>query len=219
MKKTKKVVFFLIFVFLFLFAEETDSPLKKISDNLYQIESISINTENLEISFPVEVNMREGVIEYMLCSIHGKLHESVLKTNIVPSHLNIALLLLGLEPGQNIDYQRQDILPEGDSLYIYIKWEQENILFPIENLAKVTGKKEMMQPTHWTFLGSKFENDVYMADAQKSIISTCHDPYAIIDLPLRTAAEVYYYEVNSEELTEDRTKGVIFICKNPKEIK
>ncbi|MCF8345646.1 MAG: YdjY domain-containing protein [Bacteroidales bacterium] len=215
----KKYIIFAFFIsFLFLLAEETNSPLKKISENLYQIESITIDVEKTEISFPIEVNMREGVIEYMLCSTHGKLHESVLKTDIVPSHLNIALLLLGLEAGQNIDYQRQDRLPQGDSLYIYIKWDQNNEIIPIEKLGKVTGKKEIMQPAYWTFLGSKFENDVYMADVQKSIISTCHDPYAIIDLPLRTASEVYYYEVNSEELSDDKTKGTIFISKYPREI-
>ena len=48
-----------------------------------------------QISFPVLINMNEGLVEYILVTGKGKTHESLLVTRTEPFHIHVAMLLLG----------------------------------------------------------------------------------------------------------------------------
>ena len=214
----KNIIPVLLFIISYTcFSQDFDkSILQKINEDIYEIDEIIINKKTVEISFPVEFNMEKGVIEYMLCGKFGKLHESILKTSIEPSYLQVALLLLGFECGQNLDFQRQEKIPKGDSIDIYIEWfDSLNVkkTFRIEELASISQTNITMNITHWTFLGSKLIEGVFQADNDESIISVCHDPYAIIDIPLQTGSKLFYYKVNSKIVPLKGTKAKITIKK------
>lgn len=204
--------------FNILVADEIqNSTIKKANDDLYKIANITINKEKREIIFPAEFNMEKGMIELILCGKHGKLHESVLKTDIVPSHLQVALLLLGFGCKQNSDYQDKGKIPKSDSLLIFAEWidSLNNIVnVRIEQLAyNLIRKKEMME-THWIFQGSMFVEGHFMADIEESIITTYHDPYSIIDNPLETRNDDMLYSVNSRIVPSKGTKAKIIIRPN-----
>jgi hypothetical protein len=57
MNKIKEVLFF--FIFQFLFSKETDSTLKNISENMYQIGVITISIKQIIVWFPREVNKKD----------------------------------------------------------------------------------------------------------------------------------------------------------------
>ena len=218
--KMKKVLFiFLLFAIISLNVNSTaedcnNSVMHKIDDNLYKIQNILINTSKKEISFTAEFNMERGLIELILCGKNGKLHESVLETDIIPSYLQTALLLLGLQCGQNLDFQGQDKTPKGDSLLIYAEWTDSldnKIYVRIEELVYNKPQKRKMKATHWIFLGSKFVDDRFMADIEESIITTYHDPFSIIDNPLKTGNDDTLYEVNSSIVPKKGTEVKIII--------
>jgi len=215
------IIIFLIFlIFLILSAiviyanEFNDSLFVKINENIYKIGEIIINKQSREIEFPSEFNMESKPIELLLCGKNGKLHESVLKTDIVPSQLQVSLLLLGYEYGQNIEFQGQDKTPKGDSLLIFVEWIDSldnKINVRIEKLAFNVAEKKEMRETSWIFSGSKILNGTFMADVEESIITTYHDPFTIIDNPLSTGNDDTLYIVNSQIVPPKGTKAIIVI--------
>ena len=218
MKKKNLYNIILLFIIIsmcnFLYSQSIDQLFTKESEDHYIIDNIDILTIDAKITFPAEFNMEKGLIELVLCGNKGKLHESILKTNITPSHLQTALLMLGLECGQNLDFQGQDKKPKGDSLLIFAEWTDSlnnthNVR--IEELVYNTPQKRKMKETHWIFLGSNFIDDRFMADMEESIITTYHDPFSIIDNPLETGSDDTLYEVNSTIVPKKGTKAKIII--------
>ena len=213
----KRIIFFLFMIVSALVVSENevdDSLFVKISDDIYKIGEITINKQSGEIEFPAEFNMESKPIELLLCGKNGKLHESVLKTDIVPSQLQVSLLLLGYEYGQNIEFQGQDRTPEGDSLLIFVEWIDSlnnKIKVRIEKLAFNVAEKKEMRETFWIFSGSQVLNGTFMADVEGSIITTYHDPFTIIDNPLSTGNDDTLYIVNSRIVPPKGTKARIII--------
>ena len=213
-----KIIITILLTCLFfniLFADKIqNSTIKKTNDDLYKIGNITINKEKREIIFQAEFNMERGLIELILCGKNGKLHESVLKTDIVPSHLQVALLLLGFGCKQDSDFQDKNKIPQSDSLLIFAEWIDSlnnTINVRIEQLAYNIIKEKEMMKTPWIFQGSMFIEGHFMADINESIITTYHDPYSIIDNPLETRNDDMLYVVNSKIVPSKGTKAKIII--------
>ena len=73
--------------------------IRKIQEGILRVGNITVNKRGRYVTVKGEVNMQEGLVEYLACGPRGKLHESVLKLNVDPFYLQIALLLIGLELG------------------------------------------------------------------------------------------------------------------------
>jgi len=197
-----------------LYAQEPDSLLMKLDENTYKIGVIKIDIANKEITFPAEFNMNRGVIETILVGPQGKLHETILKTDALPSYIQTSLLLLGLECGQNMELGNYNTMPEGDSLLVYAIWidtlgvtHEE----PIERLVWNIPENHEMVKTHWIFLGSKIVNGQFIAGLDQNIIRTYHDPFAIIHSSLPTITDDTFYEANKNMVPENGTKATIKI--------
>ena len=169
-----------------------------------------------EISLPGSVNMQSGLIEYLACHNEvGKLHESVLKIDARPSDLQVALLLLGLKNKNNLEFQGDPTVPEGDLLDIFVEWELPDKTMKrvrAEELAYDQHKKQPMDRTSWVFTGSEILNGQFMADKDGSIIATFRDPLAIINNPLPTGADDTVY-VSNEKLVPPRDTKIRLIIK------
>jgi thymidylate synthase (FAD) len=62
-------------------------------------------------TIPASILVREDLLEYVLVNPHGQAHESMFTTDVVPSVLNVALLALGVKPGQNASWVLRDPKP------------------------------------------------------------------------------------------------------------
>jgi len=171
---------------------------------VYRIGSVVLDRNGDEIRLTGTVNMERGMIEYVACARMGKLHESVLVLDVEPYQLQVALLLLGLEPGGDLEYQGDPRTPRGDSLEIWVEWVEdgETRRYRAEDLVYNIREERPMSHTAWVFTGSKLINGTFMADFEGSLIATYHDPFTIIDNPLPTGADDTLYRVN-----EDRVPG------------
>ena len=58
--------------------------IKKISKGIFSLGNITVNKLEGFVSLNGEVNMDEGLVEYLACGSSGKLHESVLKLDVNP---------------------------------------------------------------------------------------------------------------------------------------
>lgn len=137
-------------------------------------QSIQLDVARRYCAFPVEVAVRDDLLEYLLVGPAGASHESAFSTPVSPSVLNVALLALGVSPGKNADWRAKDplpteeqiqsgvspyeiTLPSGDALYIYVGWRRgdETYFYRVEDLLRNLATGQAMSRAPWVYLGSQ----------------------------------------------------------------
>jgi hypothetical protein len=153
-------------------------------------------------SIPVDVEIRDDLLEYLLVGPGGAVHETAFRTPVQPSVLNAALLALGLEAGTNAVWKPKepqpteeelragampyDIdVPHGDALYLYVGWRKgtERYFFRVEDLIRNLGTGQSMTRHQWVFLGSRMVTPakkgaeaVFAADVYHNLINISFFP-------------------------------------------
>lgn len=161
-------------------------PIERIGDDEYRLGEIRVNKTERSITFPAEVNMDSGLLEYLIVHRKGKTHESLLRTRVDPYNLQIAFLLLGYEGSeQRLAMQGDPATPKGDRIQIHIR----NIggpsvtAFPAEHwLVNQFGDLvKDVDPMNWVYSGSYVEQGRFMSQESGSIAAIWHDPVSLID--------------------------------------
>lgn len=162
-------------------------PIEEVSAGVFRLGDIQINKEDRSITFPAQVNMDKGLLEYLLVHSSGKTHESLFRTNVQPYNLQIALLLLGLKGTDHpLPYQGAPEKPKGDPIGITVAFDkkenQTTTVRPEEWIVKTEANKQKDVGTlNWLFTGSIVIEGDFLAQREGSIIAIFHDPVAIID--------------------------------------
>jgi hypothetical protein len=145
-----------------------------------------------------KVNMSKGVIEYFAVAPQGKLHESVLSLCVRPLHLQLGLILLGLEPKGGLRYQGDTQVPQGSPVEVFTSWRRggKPVRVHAEEMIWDVVKKRPMDRSAWVFSGSLVDKNGFVADRELSLIATYRDPAAIINNVLPTGSDDSLYKVN-----------------------
>ena len=196
--------------------------IRKLPNDRLQLGNIIINKKSRQVLVKGVINMDEGLVEYLACGSNGKLHESILMTDVNPYYLQIALLLIGIEPGNSpITEQGARETPVGDPVDLWVAWtgkDKKMKKYRAEQLILNKKRNAPMQKTHWTFTGSVFYQDRFLAAVEQSIVAIYHDPVALIDHPLGTGADDKIFFVNTALVPEKGTP-VTFVIQKVKERK
>ena len=188
--------------------------LQMISPGIFEIGGCRIIKEKGTVEFPAVVNMNEGLLEYLLVENSGKVHESLLRTEVAPYSLQLSLLLVGLEGTSTpLNFQGENSVPQGDMINIWLVMDDKGkeVKIPIEKW--VTKNKEEASQIPWVFTGSVIHDGVFMAQIDKSIIAVFHDPVALIDHQLQEGASDEVWMVNSSKTPQVGTKVTVVIEK------
>jgi len=167
--------------------EGESSPLKKVSPGVFRLGDIEITKKDRSISFPAQVNMDKGLLEYLLVTRSGKTHESLFRTNVRPYDLQLAFLLLGYkESDKPLRYQGDPAIPKGEPVVIKITHTNADgkavTINPEEWVVKMNqNKPQTVKKLDWVYTGSIVANGNFLAQAQGSIIAIFHDPIAMMD--------------------------------------
>src|ERR1041384_6945733 len=103
-------------------------PVKEIGPGLFEIGRVRLNKNDRTVTIPVEVNMREGVVEYFLVTTTGKTHESVFRTDAEPYHIQLAMLLLNAKGRGTNDFpQDKTKPPPGDPIEVQVEWKSRYV--------------------------------------------------------------------------------------------
>jgi len=162
-------------------------PLKQVAPGVFEIGGVKITKQAERVEFTAVVNMNQGLLEYLIVGSSGKLHESLLRTEVEPYCLQIALLMIGLEgTTRPLAAQGDPRRPEGDPVSIGVSWQEagRSKKARIETWIARGTPTGKLQPMHWTFTGSVVSNGIFMAQVEQSMVAVFHDPAAIIDNPL-----------------------------------
>jgi len=159
---------------------------QKVSPGVFGLGDILISKAARSVSLPVLVNMNKGLLEYLLVRTGGKTHESLFRTNIDPTHLQLAFLLIGFEGSERpLAHQGDPEKPKGNPVEITVSYLKNGRMVPLqpENwIAKKSGDSLTdADPIQWTFTGSTFSNGKFLAQTEGSIIAIYRDPAALID--------------------------------------
>jgi hypothetical protein len=163
------------------------SPPEMVSPGVYRIGEITVNKTEKSISFPAEINMDKGLLEYLLVRNAGKTHESLFRTKIEPYNLQIASLLVDLAGTDNpLAFQGAPEAPKGDAVSITVSMTDKDgkisELKPEKWITKVVdGKHSDIEPLRWIFTGSIVRGGRFGAQVSGSIIALYHDPVAMVD--------------------------------------
>jgi hypothetical protein len=169
---------------------------QKVAPGKYRLGEIVIDKTARSISFPAEVNMNQGLLEYLLVKSGGKTHESLLRTKVQPYHLQLACLLLGLEGGRRaLSAQGAAETPDGEPVELSLEIADGKTVQTEQWLMHlVAGERREVPKLDWIFTGSLVREGVFAAQSDGSIAALYHDPSAMIDnaSPAGASDEIWY---------------------------
>jgi len=180
-------------------AEKPPAPpsIREVSPGIFQVGGVKLEKAARRVSFPAKLNMTDGPLEYLLVTGQGKLHESVLKADLEPHHLQVAMLLLGAKGMQAAPLtnapsggpitqagERNPPLP-GEPVLIEVTWTQDGKpqRKRIEELVFNKRAKEPMARGPFTFTGSRIWQGKFVAQTEGSLIALITDPDAVFNNP------------------------------------
>ena len=103
---------------------------KQLGPDLYQVGALRLDAKKRTIRCPGKVVMNQGgPLDLLACTPTGKAYESIFALSMRPMDLQVALLLLGLDPGRNPAYKYPEGSPDlrqkpGEEVLIYVEWQQ-----------------------------------------------------------------------------------------------
>jgi hypothetical protein len=198
---------------------EVRPAVRRLGPGLYAVGNATIDVERRAVRCPARVNMRRGgPIELLACLAEGKVHESVLVLDVAPLDLQIALLLLGLEPGRNpaVHYAEGEAHPtrEGSPVRLKVKWagpgksEQPVDAGLLLRNVKTGGTAE---GARWVFTGSRWVEGRFGASIEGSLVVAYHDPLALLELQAEEVNDDVYFNANEAAIPEVGTEAEFII--------
>jgi hypothetical protein len=192
----------------------TERPLTRQEQDMVEalrVQSVGLDPRLAACWIPVDVQIRDELLEYLLVGPAGASHESLFMTPVHASVLNVALLALGAKPGENATWKPkvprpsdealaagespyEVKVPQGDTYYLYAAWRvgDEVFCYRIEDLLRNLASGHSMQRHGWVYLGSR----MISAAARRSGGDPPPDAFA---------ADVYQNLINISFFTERYT--------------
>ena len=181
---------------------------RRIDEDQHIVGGVTLRKSTREISFDARVNQTGGLIEFLLVTGKGKIHESLFSCAISPTDLNVAFKLLGYPSSPELfeilapDHRPTGKYPEvpeevekGARLAIFASWHLEGTekTCTVNELVKNTATGEVMPPGPWLYTGSLITQTGFRAEATGDIIAVFSNPSAMVNYPgeARTNDEVW----------------------------
>jgi hypothetical protein len=188
--------------------------MKEISPGVFEIGKLHLDKNKKTVSFPGKINMVKDVIEYVLVTPNGPTHESLLVTELQPSDLHFAMLLLGAKgsglsapseapPGQiDAKYLKSAPKLKGDNVLVTATWkdkEGKEHLTPVEEWLINSQTKKAVPGGPWIYTGSMFGADSgFLAQQLGAFISVVTNPSALINNPRKGNDNDQLWEINAK---------------------
>lgn len=183
-----------------------DAPTPGATAGTLDFRGIQIDKEKRTVTFPAEINMTDGMLEYLIVTEAGKTHESLLSTKIQPYDIQVAMLLLGIEPAGKSDseppeFMNKDYLSaapdlKGVKISLFLAWEGHRVR--AEDLVWNLDKKTAMTQGPWTYNGSEMYSGKFLAQVDGSIAALVRDSSALMNNPRPGNDDNQIWEVYSK---------------------
>ena len=196
---------------------------RQVSPGVYEVGKVRLDQKALSISFPGKLNMKRGLLEYLLVNPKGSAHESLLATDVEANDIHVAMLLLGAKggaitaaaPPAQLDAQYFRTAPKltGDTVFITVKWKEKDVekTVPIERWL-VNAERKPIEHGAWIYNGSMLYEGRFLAQADGNLIALVTSPTALMNNPRKGNDNDQMWNVN-EETTPGESTPVEIIFK------
>lgn len=204
--------------------EPGDAPapvMREVSPGVFEIGKIHLDQKTRTVRFPGELNLHEGILEYLLVTSQGSTHESLLVSEVRPSDLHFAMLLLGAKgsgpdapaagnarTGQiDAEYLRTAPKLRGDDISITVTWKngETEKTTPVEDWVFNNATKKAMERGPWIYNGSVFSNGHFMAQIEGAFAALVTYPSALINNPRKGSDNDQIWVVNEKVIPPVKT--------------
>ena len=161
------------------------------ADGKVLLKGVEIQLGNRTLLFHATVNQRDGAIEYALVHRSGKVHESLLRTEIVPQDLHAGVLLVvGKIPTNGIPVE------------VEVRWTNATgaVTQTLAQLVRYADTRTPLEPGSWRYTGSEFFDGKFLAQTEGSLIALMHDSVALVNNPRRGSERDDLWEPNADVL-------------------
>jgi hypothetical protein len=206
-------------------------PLRELAPSVYAVGKMRLDKNSNTLTFPGTLRLDKGYLEYVLVAPFGSTHESLLVTEVQPSDVHFAMLLLGAKgagiltpgpedkpPGQiDAEYLKRAPKLQGDPITITVKWKQDGQ----EKSARVEEwifNKSTNKPAEkgpWMYTGSMFSEGKFMAQIEGAMAAVVTNPSALINNPRPGNDDDQIWIVNEKSVPPAETPLEITIRLEP----
>ncbi|MBC8107698.1 MAG: hypothetical protein H7Z14_13990 [Anaerolineae bacterium] len=180
---------------------------------------IDVDITSKQVRIECQMLGVEGALEFF-CVLSGtNEHESVLRTAAMPSNIHLALLMLGMQPGEPVKYSeaaKKWMPPHGPPLSISAEFQKDGKLVrvPITRMMRSIKTREPMPQHAFIFAGSQLGPDgAYAADITGYVVSIVNFDLSLIDVPqlASNANETLEWQVNKDIAPEPGANVMMII--------
>jgi hypothetical protein len=175
-------------------SDTESNAVKEIHPGIFTLGDVVFDKRHRTVTFPARLNLTQGPMEYFLVTTWGKVHESILQTETDPFRIHTAMLLLGAKgAGTNsaaensrgsafIVHPSKARIP-GDKISVEVKWSVngKKTQRRAEELIFNRASKSNPQRGNWVYNGSRVWEDIFIAQADGSVVSLVTDSCALIN--------------------------------------
>lgn len=213
-------------VFASAFAEEPPPPrpvLRELAPGVFEIGKMRLDQNARTLTFPGKVNMRLGLLEYLLVTPQGSKHESLLVSDVAPSDVHLAMLLLGAKGGDYTgpavsgpidgEFLRNASKLKGDAIQISVQWKDGSAdkTAPVEDWLFDLLAKKPIEHGPWTYNGSMFIEGHFLAQMDGAFAALVTNPSALINNPRKGSDNGEMWGVNENTVPPvDTPVAIIF---------
>lgn len=180
-------------------AQDAPQPAKpmvrEVSPGIYEVGRVRLDQKALSISFAGALNMKRGLLEYLLVNSKGSAHESLLVTEVEATDIHVAMLLLGAKGGAitaatppaqfDARYFRTAPKLTGDAVIISVKWKEKDLekAAPIEDWLFNEEANKGIEHGPWIYNGSMIHEGRFLAQTEGNLVALVTSPTALINNP------------------------------------
>ncbi len=179
-------------------AAEVKPSVEKIDATHYRIGAVNFDSKTREIRFPASINMTQDLLEFLIVHKNGKIHESLLKTEISPTDLNVAFNLLRYKPSAELYVEPSspddptakfpavpEDVKEAARIRIEVEWMDGKSLrkVPINEWVQHSSNGSTMPAGPWVYGGSEVTDGKFQAETTGDIAAIYLSRSALINFP------------------------------------
>jgi hypothetical protein len=150
---------------------------------------IDVDIQQKQVRVECEAVRADYPLEFLAVVRNGNEYESIVRTDAKPSDLHLALLMLGLKPGEPVHYSESTktwLPPSGPPVVIWFEYDKDgkHQKVPATRWMRDVHTKHEPPAFSWVFTGSKTMSDgTYAADPTGYLISVINNELSVLDVP------------------------------------
>jgi hypothetical protein len=167
---------------------------------------IAVNIRQKQVRVDCEAVKADYPLEFLAVMTNTNEYEAIVRTDAKPSDLHLALLMIGLKPGEPVHYSeaaKKWLPPSGPPVDIWFEYQKDGqaVKVPAYRWMRDVKTRKVAPPMLWVFTGSKVMDDhSYAADSTGCLVSVINNEYSVLDVPAlkSRALEARDYERNPD---------------------